>query len=327
MNISVVIPTFNRASTIADAVRSVLDQSLAPAEVIVVDDGSTDATRDALTPFMGDIRYVLSSNGGVSRARNLGILAARSEWIAFLDSDDIWHREKLVHQSLCLSATGMRVCFSASIDDAGRLLEPRPGSAGLQLYPARDPSAFRSEAHPFIQSMLAHREVFGSCGFFDESLSVAEDTLMFSRIASRCGFAFLAEPMVTIRRTREFAGLSDSVDPESAYRRYDCYRRVQERILDETEENDIAAAATARRRAAYFASRQAEIACALGQRTQARVLTGHSRSLGASGRDRIRNGLIRHAWPLARRHYGRKWACQSGSTTRDDVMHANAHRG
>lgn len=307
MNISVVIPTFNRSGTIARAVQSVLDQSLSPAEVIVIDDGSTDATRDALAPFMGEIRYLLTSNGGVSRARNLGILASKSEWIAFLDSDDIWHREKLVHQSLCLSATGMHICFCASIDDSGCLLDTKSGSGAVLLHQAGDLSVVRSESHPFIQSMLAHREVFGSCGFFDESLTVAEDTLMFSRIASRCGFAFLTEPMVTIRRTREASGLSDSIDPESAYRRYDCYRRVQEWILDETEENDIAAAATARRRAAYFASRQAEIACALGRRTQACVLTGNSQSLGASGRDRIRNGIIRHAWPLARRHYERKW--------------------
>lgn len=322
MKISVVIPTFNRADRIARAVRSALEQTLAPAEVIVVDDGSTDLTRRVLSPFIGRIRYLLTPNGGVSRARNTGIAACRSEWVAFLDSDDVWHREKLVHQSLCVSATGMRVCFCACTDDSGLLLNPDSQASGVRVHEAGDWSATRDESHPFIQSLLCHRSVFTECGMFDESLSVAEDTLMFSRISVGCGFVFLPDPLVTIERTRDAAGLSDSIDPERAFLRYDCYRRVQEEIIGRAGSADTQTAATARRRAAYFASRQAELACALGMKRQAKSLARHSQSLGAHGRDRIRNGWIRHGWPLAKRHYQRKWP----QSTKMDPAHPPATR-
>lgn len=307
MKISVVIPTFNRADRIVRAVRSVLEQTLAPAEVIVVDDGSTDLTRRALSPFIGRIRYLLTPNGGVSRARNTGIGACRSDWIAFLDSDDVWHPEKLVHQSLCVSATGMRACFCGCTDDSGRPLDPHSQTSDIRVHEAGDGRLTRGESHPYIQSLLCHRSVFCDCGMFDESLSVAEDTLMFSRIAMTCGFVFHSELLVMIERTRHAAGLSDAPGPHPAFRRYDCYRRVQEEIICLAGHADTRTAATTRRRAAYFASRQAELACALGMKQQARSLARHSQSLGAHGRDRIRNGWIRHAWPLAKRHYQRKW--------------------
>jgi len=275
--------------------------------VIVVDDGSTDLTRRVLSPLIGRIRYLLTPYGGVSCARNTGIAACRSDWIAFLDSDDVWHPEKLVHQSLCVSATSMCACFCVCTDDSGQPLNPQLQTSGIRVHEAGDVSVTRDEAHPFIQSLLCHRSVFTDCGMFDESLSVAEDTLMFSRIAMTCGFVFLSEPLVTIERTRDAAGLSDSAGPHAAFRRYDCYRRVQEEIIGRAGSADTQTAATARRRAAYFASRQAELACALGMKRQAKSLARHSQSLGAHGRDRIRNGWIRHGWPLAKRHYQRKW--------------------
>src|SRR5271155_324881 len=94
--VSVVIPTYNRAEKVRKTVESVLAQSFTDLEVIVVDDGSSDETGQTLEHAFGDrIRYYFQPNQGVSAARNKGIEEARGEWIAFLDSDDLWEKEKL----------------------------------------------------------------------------------------------------------------------------------------------------------------------------------------------------------------------------------------
>ncbi len=92
---SVVIPTFNRAHLVTRAVESVLTQKFTDYECIVVDDGSTDDTSRVLSPYTNKIKYIYISHGGVSTARNRGIQQAQGEWIAFLDSDDMWLPEKL----------------------------------------------------------------------------------------------------------------------------------------------------------------------------------------------------------------------------------------
>lgn len=86
----IIIPVFSAAGTVRHTLESVLSQEPAPAEVIVVDDGSTDDIREMLTPFFDVIRYLRKSNGGVASARNLGVRSARSEFISFLDADDYW---------------------------------------------------------------------------------------------------------------------------------------------------------------------------------------------------------------------------------------------
>ncbi len=96
--ISVVIPTYNRAAFICRAVDSALGQTYAPLEVVVVDDGSKDDTREVLRKYGDRIRYVAKENGGVSSARNVGVREATGEYIAFLDSDDTWVPEKLAVQ-------------------------------------------------------------------------------------------------------------------------------------------------------------------------------------------------------------------------------------
>jgi glycosyltransferase involved in cell wall biosynthesis len=95
MDISVVIPTYNRADLLPLTLNAVLGQSHAPAEVIVVDDGSTDATAAAVQPFADRIRYFRIANSGEYAARNFGVSQSRSPWVAFCDSDDLWAEDKL----------------------------------------------------------------------------------------------------------------------------------------------------------------------------------------------------------------------------------------
>ena len=93
--VSVIIPTYNRADFIEDAVESVLCQTYKDYEIIIVDDGSTDGTEDVLQKYHNKIRYIYKSNGGEASARNTGIKHAQGAYIAFLDSDDLWLPERL----------------------------------------------------------------------------------------------------------------------------------------------------------------------------------------------------------------------------------------
>jgi glycosyltransferase involved in cell wall biosynthesis len=98
-DVSVIIPTYNRATFICATLESILSQSLPPAEVIVIDDGSTDDTREIVKAFEPRVKYLWIENSGVCRARNIGVEASSSSWIAFCDSDDLWCPDKLAVQA------------------------------------------------------------------------------------------------------------------------------------------------------------------------------------------------------------------------------------
>lgn len=95
MNYSVIIPCYNRRDLIGDAIRSALEQTCAPAEIIVVDDGSSDGSADVAAGFGSKVHMIRQANAGAAAARNRGIREAKSEWIAFLDSDDTWSADKM----------------------------------------------------------------------------------------------------------------------------------------------------------------------------------------------------------------------------------------
>src|SRR3990172_13226391 len=96
--ISVIIPTYNRAAYLAEALNSVISQTYKDFELIVVDDGSTDNTEEAVRRFTVDIKYIYQKNQGVSAARNRGISESGGEFLSFLDSDDLWEKRKLEKQ-------------------------------------------------------------------------------------------------------------------------------------------------------------------------------------------------------------------------------------
>src|SRR5205823_5126521 len=93
--VCVIIPTYNSASLVTEAIASVLNQTTVPAEIIVVDDGSKDDTRARVAGFGPPVRYVYQENQGVAAARNTGMKSACQEFVAFLDADDVWHPRKL----------------------------------------------------------------------------------------------------------------------------------------------------------------------------------------------------------------------------------------
>ena len=319
--ISVVIPTYNRAAQIAEAVRSVLEQSWTGCEVIVIDDGSTDATEAALAPFIGRIRYIRTGNGGASSARNRGILEATGEWVAFLDSDDTWHHDKLKRQMECIERTGAKVCFCVSTDESGEPLDdlqkmdPTLPEHSDRFYPAGDCRFFKYQGHPFLQSMVAERSALLKSGIFDVSLKVAEDTRLIYGLVLNFGYSVVNERLVEICRDRDGPGLSDTMDPESAFKRYDCYTRVQAEVYWRLVPLDAEAARIVRATMYYFASRLAEIACALHREKAAKqyALAGLSRHAG--WKCILRNLLIVAAYPIARRRLSVRWSPSGRAVT------------
>ena len=178
--VSVVIPTFNYARFVGDAVESALGQTYPDLEVIVVDDGSTDDTQRMLKRFGSRIRYVYQNNRGLSAARNTGIRLANGEWIALLDSDDVWHRQKTeVQLAAGQSVVGAGLIGSLPADVLPPTLDSAPA---IHLLSVRD---FLVSIRTGPSGTLIRRMCFDAVGLFDESLRSIEDRDMWLRIAAR----------------------------------------------------------------------------------------------------------------------------------------------
>jgi len=194
--VSVIIPAFNRALKVSRAISSVLYQTFTDYEIIVVDDGSTDGTRDAMRQFGDKISFIRHrSNLGVSAARNTGIKGSNAPLIAFLDSDDYWLSEKL----------GVQVSFFKSHPEAaigqteeiwiknGRYANPKT----RHLKPSGDvfePSLKLCLISP--SAVMLKRSLLEEVGFFNEDLPVCEDYDLWLRIACRYPVHLINEKLV-----------------------------------------------------------------------------------------------------------------------------------
>ena len=216
-SVSVVIPTYNRSHCIGAAIDSVLAQTLLACEVIVVDDGSSDDTREVVEAYGGKVRYLFQQNAGVSSARNAGLRAARGDWIAFLDSDDEWIPEKLALQTAELQAhPGMLAhLVDCAIDEnvAGRkrsIFEIRGMAAEFASCPLLPRPIRAVLAGCFFPSgWLVRRAAIEDAGFFDEDLRVYEDADLLGRIALRGPFLVSCVQGATLKRRSGSIGLSD----------------------------------------------------------------------------------------------------------------------
>jgi len=199
--ISVVIPAYNAARYVVEAVESALNQTLPPLEVIVVDDGSTDETEAVLHPYGGRIRYVRQSNGGPSAARNCGLRESRGELMAFLDADDVWFLNKLEKQWKCLQAHPR-----AGLVHSNYLFWDAETGDMTPAHLEGDERSGRRYAEVFAWNRLVpsaamiKRECLDRVGLFDESFRTAEDFDFFLRIARHYEFAYLPECLVRYRK-------------------------------------------------------------------------------------------------------------------------------
>ena len=214
MNVSAVIPTFNRGHCLLRAINSVLAQTTPVDEIIVVDDGSDDKTYDLLVKSelldmrgqLPNIRYLYQENKGVSAARNLGIKEAENEYIALLDSDDAWAETKIERQALKLEKKN----FSCRITHTeeiwlkdGQRINPKKKhkKSGGFIFEKCLPLCCISPS-----SVLLHRTLFNEYGFFDEKLPACEDYDMWLRLCAFEEVLFVEEAL-----TIKYGGHSDQL--------------------------------------------------------------------------------------------------------------------
>ncbi len=219
--ISVIIPTYNREKYILETLASVFAQSYSDYEIIVVDDGSTDGSKKLLTPIIKEkgLRLLEQENAGVSAARNRGVASAKGELIAFLDSDDIFHPEKLAKQIALLEANpqlGFVHSNFRKFNDSGQEL-------GF-----RDMSRFQGNVYPQIlqewsalmalPTLLMPKKVFEEVGGFDEEIHWGEDIDLYFRVAKNYDLGLLPEVLCQVRVHSGTASSSKIGSAESFHR-------------------------------------------------------------------------------------------------------------
>jgi len=214
--ISVVIPTYNRAPLLRRAVESALAQTCSPDEIIVVDDGSTDDTSAVMGAFINakpryspEISYFVQQQKGPSAARNKGIAEAHGEWIAFLDSDDLWHPEKLERQFKAIEGFDGKwgVCYtdvrfvnnpSLTMTSFGSLKRYYPAPVGVVANP---PRFIAGPDRPiYVQSLLARNALVKAAGGFDKNILLGEDHDFVFRLGLLTGFCYVNMPLVDVDR-------------------------------------------------------------------------------------------------------------------------------
>ena len=213
--VSVIIPTYNRAALLKETLESVFVQTYTDYEVIVIDDGSTDNTEkmvSALLPVHTQLRYLKQANTGVSAARNHGIFEARGEWIAFLDSDDLWLPDKLKKQMAFLvkHPTAGAVCHRAyryqdgqiKKDEKGEMLQvpwSAGGTASERTTSVLPFELFASEEWVVTSSVLVRKTVLYKAGLFECCLRIDEDYVLWTKIAKYTEFWFLNDVLSCYR--------------------------------------------------------------------------------------------------------------------------------
>src|SRR5262245_42892691 len=216
-SVSVIIPTWNRAATVVAAVESALAQTHAPLEVLVCDDGSSDDSAQRVGAMSDPrVRWLPGPRGGrPAIPRNRGIVAARGEWLAFLDSDDEWLPDKLARQLAAVRATGRLACctnawrLSPGIDRRELMLSGPDGVYAL---------AELLEGNRVIcSSALIHKSLLANAEGFPEAaiLKALEDYALWLRVACFTQFAHLAEPLVLYRDEPVASVRADGLDAKA----------------------------------------------------------------------------------------------------------------
>ena len=221
--VSVILPTYNRAHFLAEAIQSVLDQTFQHIELLVVDDGSMDDTERTVAQFVcdGRVRFLRQRHGGDSRARSTGIKNSRGKVLAFLDSDDLWMPEKLEKQvSVLRKHADISVVYTAvvlqHVDERRREVSRRiarsPASQESTLY---EELLYRNVITGSQSSVMVRREALDRVGSFDEDLPFMGDHDLWRRLAQRDSFYYLDEPLVCIRK--HSANVSRNVEMMTEY--------------------------------------------------------------------------------------------------------------
>lgn len=213
--ISVVIPLYNKEAEVKRALQSVVEQSLAPGEIIVVDDGSTDGSRAIVERFIAEhheanMRLIVQANGGVSCARNRGIEEAKGDYIALLDADDVWLSGYIAEVCRLMEYYPEADAYSTAfdiVDDKRRVAAPVPTHEGY-INIAQEALQHR---YPIIPSTATlRRDVVLRLGGFPEGMRIGEDQWLWARMM-QSGAKFCFSPMSLVRYSRSASNRSAAI--------------------------------------------------------------------------------------------------------------------
>lgn len=230
--LTVVMPTFNRADLIVHAVQSVIDQTYRHWELVIVDDGSDDQTVERLEaldePRLKVVR--LAHCGNVARLRNIGAATGTGRYIAFLDSDDLWHSERLEAQLSALQGTDTTWCYAdhALIAPDGARAQLRAGH--FQPLSGRiAASLLRFETGVSINTLLVPRSLFNRVSGFDEDLDGPEDLDLVLRLAEVADAVAVPQVLAWVR---DHEGRTTRSKRNHAEQMANVFRKVMERSGD-----------------------------------------------------------------------------------------------
>ncbi len=209
--VSVIIPTYNRARFLLKAIDSVFAQKYEDFEVIVVDDGSTDDTKEILKTYLKKISYIYQKNSGVSSARNAGIRVAKGEWVAFLDSDDEWLPEKLAVQMNFVASHPFIIAHSVNIDLSDYDIDSQTSFSHCKFTPMKEEGIiekpflhhFRYRTTMMPSGVICKKKAAIQAGLFDESLSICEDYDFMSRLALQGSWGFSSDILAVMHKRDE----------------------------------------------------------------------------------------------------------------------------
>ena len=225
--VSVIIPTYNCASYVVTAIKSVLFQSYEKSEIIIIDDGSTDETREVIRPYMKDIVYIYQENRGLPAARNRGLQEATGEFIAFLDADDLWLKDKLAIQlQVFESSPSVGIVFSdfsvfaedgfredhyfkkcfpifkennitlSDIFKNKRKIRCENTQNEVQIYYGNIANHLFFGNFILPSSVVMRKSIINNLGGFDENYKIAEETDFFLRVCTLYDAAYVDRTLV-----------------------------------------------------------------------------------------------------------------------------------
>ncbi|MDZ8221837.1 MULTISPECIES: glycosyltransferase [unclassified Nostoc] len=241
-NVSVIIPTYQRADLVSETIESVLAQTYTDYEIIVVNDGSTDNTREVLAQFKDKITVIHQENKGLPAARNTGIIASRGRYIAFVDDDDLWIPYKLEKQVACFESNpNIGLVYSNMIYfKDNRVFSSKMWPKGS--HPSgvlQDWMLFMIDYIP-VPTVVVRRECFDEVGLFDETLTSCEDYDLWLRIIEKFPVHFLNEPVAFYRlstnsmsKNKERMLVNEIRVQEKAFSRNPNLKKLDIKLLDQ----------------------------------------------------------------------------------------------
>jgi glycosyltransferase involved in cell wall biosynthesis len=315
--VSVVIPLYNKAPYVHRALSSVFDQSFQDLEVVVVDDGSTDAGGEIVAAMQDPrLRLIRQANAGVAAARNVGVGASRGRWVAFLDADDTWRPDRLARQFAALLRTPDVAWASGAFVTTRR---------GRTLPIAETPDAWFAEADVLKDALLilgagwtlwtgtvmVRRDVFAQLGGFDPMLKVGEDVFLWARLAVQYPrIVYVRTPIATYSQ-----GIQDSLTRRAAADGILDQLELARRLIALATALPAPRAALLHEQVRRIVLRQAKNHLAFGRFREFRAAleVGNALELGPWGKW-LRMGTLLPSKPIAR---GVQWAIRLRRRLRD----------